>query len=193
MVNLVGSVPTAAAYDFKELRVLMVDDNPHMLKLLGTMLKGLGVTRVLSHEDARIALKPEVLEGIDIIICDWLLEPMSSMEFVRQVRARKPDQICFVPIIQMSGFTQRSDVELSRDAGITEFLSLPVSPKLLYERIVHVIERPRPFVDGADYFGPERRRRTEEHYIGGDKRLVAPNTVELSGEDGPMPDLAETG
>ncbi len=193
MNNLVGSVPGAAAYDFKELRILLVDDNPHMLRLLVTMLKGLGVTRILSHKDAEFALKPGVLDGVDIIICDWLLESMSSMEYVRRVRARKPDPICFVPIIQMSGFTQRSDVELSRDAGITEFLSLPVSPKLLYERIVHVIERPRPFIDGADYFGPERRRRTEERYIGGDKRLVAPNTVELSGEDGPMPDLAETG
>lgn len=193
MINLAGSAPAVAAYDFKELRVLLVDDNPHMLRLLVTMLKGLGVTRIHSHKDAEVALKPDALDGIDIIICDWLLEAMSSMVFVSKVRARRPDPICFVPIIQLSGFTQRSDVELSRDAGITEFLGLPVSPKLLYERLVHAIERPRPFIDSPDYFGPDRRRRTEENHIGEERRLVLPNTIELSGEEGPQPDLAEAG
>ena len=192
MVNLVRSMPTAAAYDFRNLRILVVDDNPHMLRLLSSMLKGLGVTRIQSHKDAEVALKPGVLDEADIIICDWLLEPMSSRGFVRKVRARQPDPICFVPIIQLSGFTQRSDVERSRDAGITEFLSLPVSPKLLYERIVYTIERPRPFIDSPDYFGPDRRRRTEENYVGKDKRLVAPNVVDLSSEEGPMPNLAAT-
>lgn len=193
MSNLIGSAPAAAAYDFKELRILLVDDNPHMLRLLVTMLRGLGVTRIQSQGDAKIALKPDVLDSTDIVICDWLLEPTSSMVFVRKVRARQPDPICFVPIIQLSGFTQRSDVELSRDAGITEFLSLPISPKLLYERIVYAIEQPRPFIDNTDYFGPDRRRRTEEHYVGENKRLVVPNVVELSGEEGPLPKLAEAG
>lgn len=181
-----------AAYDLKELRFLLVDDNPHMLRLLVKMLRGLGITHIEKHEDANIALKPEILAGVDIIICDWLLESLSSMDFVRQVRACKPDQICFVPIIQMSGFTQRTDVELSRDAGITEFLTLPVSPKLLYERIVYAIEHPRSFIDSSDYFGPERRRRSDGNYIGENRRLLVPNTVELSGEEGPMPDLANT-
>lgn len=192
MINLVGSMSTAAAYDFKELRILLVDDNPHMMNLLVLMLKGLGVTRIENHRDAEVALKPEVLDETDIVICDWLLESGTSMEFVRKVRARRPDPICFVPIIQLSGFTQRSDVELSRDAGITEFLGLPVSPKLLYERIVYAIERPRPFIDSSDYYGPDRRRQTAEHYAGDDKRLVAPDLVELSGEKGPIPDLANT-
>ncbi len=192
MNKLVGSAPVVAAYDFRELRVLLVDDNPHMLQLLVTMLRGLGATRIQSNNDAGLALNPDVLDGADIIICDWLLEPMPSMEFVRKIRARKPDPICFVPIIQMSGFTQRSDIELSRDAGVTEFLGLPISPKLLYERIVHTIERPRPFIDASEYFGPDRRRRTEEKHFGEERRLVLPNVVELTGEEGPMPNLAET-
>jgi len=181
-----------AAYDLKELRFLLVDDNPHMLRLLVTMLRGLGIAHIQSHDDAEVALKPEIIAGVDIIVCDWLLEPLSSMEFVRQIRARNPDQICFVPVIQMSGFTQRADVELSRDAGITEFLGLPASPKLLYERIVHTIDHPRPFIDSSDYFGPDRRRRSDGNYIGENRRLLVPNTVELSGDEGLASDLANT-
>ncbi|MHA1537688.1 MAG: response regulator [Alphaproteobacteria bacterium] len=185
-------MPTQAAYDFKELRVLLLDDNPHMLRLLVTMLRGLGVTRIDSHQDPETAIEPAYLDNADIIISDWLLQTTSSMEFARRVRARQPDPICFVPIIQLSGFTQRADVELSRDAGITEFLSLPVSPKLLYERIVHAIEKPRPFIDSPNYFGPDRRRRSDEQYVGENRRLLVPNVVDLTGEEGPMPKLENT-
>lgn len=115
------------------------------------------------------------------------------MKYVRQIRALKPDQICFVPIIQLSGFAQHSHVEQARDAGITEFLRLPVSPKLLYERIVYSIEHPRPFIDSPDYFGPDRRRRTEQNYPGDERRLHVPEIVEMSGEEMTDPKLVDAG
>ena len=187
------STPSATAYDLADLQFLVVDDNPNMLRLLETMLRGLGISRIDCQGNAKKALKPGILDGVDIIICDWLLEPITCMEYVRRVRARNPERICFVPIIQLSGFTQQSHVEQSRDAGITEFLSLPVSPKLLYERIVYAIEQPRSFIDSSDYFGPDRRRRADENYAGEERRLHIPDAVEMTGEEGPRPKLEFAG
>jgi hypothetical protein len=37
-------------------------------------------------------------------------------------------------------------------------------------RLVHVIERPRPFVRSANYVGPDRRRHDSETYNGPERR-----------------------
>lgn len=193
MMAITDFTVPGAAYDLGKLWFLVVDENPHMLRLLESMLRGLGVTRISAMRDAEAALVPENIGGVDIVLSDWMLAPISSEEFVRRIRARKPDQISFVPIIQMSGSTRISDVERLRDAGVTEFIGLPVSPKLLYERIVYAIEHPRPFIDAPGYFGPDRRRKTRKTYSGKDRRLNLPDPVDLSGGKTLTHDLAKAG
>jgi len=58
----------------------------------------------------------------------------------------------------------------ARDAGVHEFLAKPLSAKGLYSRIRSIIERPRPFVRAGQYFGPDRRRRDNPSYMGGERR-----------------------
>ena len=43
------------------------------------------------------------------------------------------------------------------EAGCDEFVVKPVKPGDLYERIVAVMENPKPFVRGEGYVGPDRR------------------------------------
>lgn len=193
MMSIADFTVPGTAYDLGKLRFLVVDENPHMLRLLESMLRGLGVSRIMAMRDAEAALDPANIDGVDIVLSDWMLAPISSEEFVRRIRARKPDQISFVPIIQMSGSTRISDVERLRDAGVTEFIGLPVSPKLLYERIVHTIEHPRPFIDAPDYFGPDRRRKTKGTYSGKNRRLNQPAPVDLTGGKTLTQDLAKAG
>jgi len=59
----------------------------------------------------------------------------------------------------ITGHGERQYVERARDAGVTEFLIKPVTPRGLFLRIQEVIERPRPFVKSPAFIGPDRRRR----------------------------------
>ena len=77
----------------------------------------------------------------------------------------------------LTGYTDRLRVFHARDAGVTEFMAKPISPKSLYARISAVIDRPRPFVRAEDYFGPDRRRRVIE-FQGADRRSNEPKIVE---------------
>ena len=61
-------------------------------------------------------------------------------------------------------------VVTARDAGITEFLTKPISAKALYERILNVVANPRPFIKTKTYFGPDRRRNVNLNYIGPERR-----------------------
>jgi DNA-binding response OmpR family regulator len=72
-----------------------------------------------------------------------------------------------VPIIMITGHTERYRVEAARDAGVTEFLAKPVTAHNLFARITEILERPRAFVRCDRYFGPDRRRHHEiENYTG---------------------------
>jgi DNA-binding response OmpR family regulator len=83
----------------------------------------------------------------------------------------------------LTGHGEPERVIEARDAGVSEFLVKPFTTKSLYQRIVHLIERPRQFVRSGEYFGPDRRRRVED-FAGEDRRQVDPDLVML-GDDGP--------
>jgi two-component system, chemotaxis family, chemotaxis protein CheY len=76
----------------------------------------------------------------------------------------------FVPIIMLTGHTERTRVTRARDAGITEFLAKPISAKGLYQRVFSIVAHPRPFIKTATYFGPDRRRNTSSSYSGPERR-----------------------
>ena len=66
----------------------------------------------------------------------------------------------------VTGHTERARVEAARDAGVTEFLAKPITTQNLLTRLIEVVERPRPFIRCAGYFGPDRRRHKAEDYAG---------------------------
>jgi DNA-binding response OmpR family regulator len=61
-------------------------------------------------------------------------------------------------------------VVAARDAGVTEFLTKPISAKALYQRILNVVANPRPFIKTKTYFGPDRRRNVNASYAGPERR-----------------------
>jgi DNA-binding response OmpR family regulator len=86
-----------------------------------------------------------------------------------------------VPIIVISGYTERERVLAARAAGANEVMTKPITAKALYSRLVEVIEHPRPFVRAPDYFGPDRRRAQDSNYDGPERRVAAPGTGMIKG------------
>ena len=70
----------------------------------------------------------------------------------------------------LTGHSERARVMAARDAGVTEFLTKPISAKGLYQRIVNVVFNPRPFIRTETYFGPDRRRNVNPNYNGPERR-----------------------
>lgn len=157
-------------YNLSSVKILVIDDNQHMLRLARTMLHAFGVINIQEAEDGINGLEALTKYRPDIVLVDWVMESMDGIEFTRQVRQSDNDEINHVPIIMMTGHTQKIRVEEARDAGITEFLAKPISAHALYQRITAIIERPREFVMAEDFSGPDRRRRHEGEFDGPDRR-----------------------
>lgn len=157
-------------YDLSVLTVLFVDDSPYMRRLIHDLLVVMGVGNVVTATDGESALALYKEHVPDILITDASMQPMDGFEFAQRIRTDKTNPNPYVPIIMLSGHVEMANVEKARDNGVTEYLAKPVSAASLQQRLISVIERPRQFVKVGDYFGPDRRRHTDDMFAGENRR-----------------------
>jgi CheY-like chemotaxis protein len=163
-----------SGYRFDKLKILVVDDNVHMRKLIVTILQAFGTTQLYEADGGEHAWSILCRQNPDVVLLDWVMEGMSGIELTRKIRTSPQAPNPFVPVIMLTGHTQTTRVREARDAGINEFIAKPVSVKTLMSRLTAVIESPRPYVRTKAYFGPCRRRRNAPEYDGPERRADRP-------------------
>ena len=141
------------AYQFHNISVLIVEDNLPMMELTRSLLEAFGIKRVDCAADGEEGFRKFCLTNHDIVIADWMMKPMDGISLTRRIRndPKSPNQ--FVPVILVTGFSEKRRVIQARDSGVTEFLVKPFNARDLYRRIAQIIERPRQFVRSEDFFG----------------------------------------
>ena len=151
---------------FENLKVLLVEDNTQMRILMRDLLAGIGFKQVLDapNGEAAIALLRE--RKCNLILSDMAMQPMDGLEFTRRIRNGETGADPHVPIIMVTGHTERHRVEMARDAGVTEILAKPITIQNLHARLAEIVERPRAYIRTENYFGPDRRRRIVGTYAG---------------------------
>lgn len=137
-----------------EIKIVIVDDEPYMRKVVRTMLMGIGVREVHEAADG-----PEGLELIrtvapDVVIVDWQMPGLDGGSFVRIVRSPETFPYPNVPIIMLTGHSERSRVIEAIKIGVNEFLLKPVSSKALRDRLIAVLANPRRTAQTDNYYGP---------------------------------------
>ena len=158
------------AYQFERAKVLVVDDNVHMRKLVSTILQAFGVNQIFEDESGERAWTSLRENNPDIAVVDWMMEGMSGLELTQKIRSDPNSPNPFMPIIMLSGHTSLDHVRQARDGGVNEFIAKPVSVKTMMQRLQSVIEQPRPYVRTKVYFGPCRRRRGATEHQGPERR-----------------------
>jgi CheY-like chemotaxis protein len=158
------------AYQFERLKVLVVDDNAHMRKLVITILQAFGINQIFEAENGERGWLSLRENNPDVCVLDWVMEGMSGLDLTQKIRFDPLSPNPFVPVIMLTGHTALEQVRQARDAGVNEFIAKPVSVKTMMQRLQSIIEHPRPYVRTKVYFGPCRRRRGAEEYRGPERR-----------------------
>jgi two-component system, chemotaxis family, chemotaxis protein CheY len=156
--------------DFNRLRFLVIDDNAHMRRILRTLLHGFGARDVYEAEDGATGLEAFTHFVPDIVLTDWVMPIFDGLELTQMIRQQGANANPYVPIIMLTGHSEKRRIITARDAGVTEFLAKPISAKALYERVFNIVANPRPFVKTGSYFGPDRRRCVNPNYVGPERR-----------------------
>ncbi len=159
----------AAMSELARLSLLIVDDNPQMRTILGSVLLAIGVRDIAYAPNGRAGLDMVQTASFDIIFADYEMPVMNGLDFIRGVRA-EPGERRFTPVIMLTGHSDLRHILAARDAGMTEFLGKPVTARDILDKLKAVIQRPRPFIEATSYFGPDRRRRHDAAYVGPKRR-----------------------
>lgn len=157
---------------FARVMVLVVDDNHYMRVIVSTMLRAMGITLIREASDGAEALEIVRDWRPDVIVLDLVMETIDGIEFTKLVRRGVDSPNPYVPIIMMTGHTDRRRVLEARDAGVNEFVAKPLTARALIDRLKSVINNERGWVKSATYVGPDRRRRTLPDYKGPFRRVA---------------------
>lgn len=152
--------------DFSKISLLVVEDSLPMNKLLCSILERFDVKSVYSCVDGEEAYNAFCKKRPDIVIIDWMMEPIDGIEFTKRIRRddSSPNKLC--PIIMLTGYNSAKRVMIARDAGVTEYLVKPFTAQDIANRLAYVINMPRDFIECKTFFGPDRRRRVDFKYSG---------------------------
>lgn len=158
------------SYQFEQISVLVVEDVLPMALMMRSVLETFGVRKIYLARNGEEGFDLYCRHNPDIVLADWMMKPVDGITLTRMIREHRQSPNPYVPIILMTGFSEKKRVMQARDAGVTEFLVKPFVARDLYKRIVQVTERPRQFVRSYDYFGPDRRRKDVGEYTGVKRR-----------------------
>jgi two-component system chemotaxis response regulator CheY len=148
-------------YDLTELSFLIVEKHLPMSSMLRSILRELGVTDVHAASSPDAGFEDFNYHVPDVVLVDWLpgFDGIGLLKIIRSDAASKSP---FVPIIMVTAHGKAENVFEARDAGMTEYLTKPISGTRLYQRISLIVKSNRDFVRASKFFGPGRRRRTKE-------------------------------
>jgi two-component system, chemotaxis family, chemotaxis protein CheY len=157
---------------FAAAKVVVVDDEHYMRKVVRTMLMSIGVRQVHEAPDGPAGL--DVIRAVapDVVILDWQMPGLDGPAFVRIVRSPETFPYPDVPIIMLTGHGERSRVVEAVKIGVNEFLLKPVSVKALQDRMVSVLTRPREVVRSGDYYGPLPRKMAAAIHADNDQAIA---------------------
>ncbi|WP_342349502.1 response regulator [uncultured Nitrospira sp.] len=111
--------------------VLLIDDSPDNLMILGDILERIGY-QVVCAEDGESGLERAKCVQPDLIFMDVKMPGLDGFQVCERLRAQKNFQ--HTPIILMSAQSDSTNLELALGAGASEFWPKPISPgKILNE------------------------------------------------------------
>ncbi|RME38670.1 MAG: response regulator [Thermoflexia bacterium] len=119
-------------------KILVVEDDPESLKLIGLMLHTRGY-QVLPARNGPQALQKAVTEAPDLVLMDVMMPGMDGYEVARRLRA--DPRTAHLPIIMLTARGQVTDKVAGFEAGADEYLVKPVHPAELFTRIEALLAR----------------------------------------------------
>lgn len=118
-------------------RILVVDDEPHIRRILATVLEreGFEIVEAIDGEKGLAAVREG---GFDFVILDFMMPGANGLEVLAKIRT-DPQQ-SDTPVIILTAKGQDTDREAALAGGADDFLTKPFSPMKLLARINEILD-----------------------------------------------------
>jgi two-component system alkaline phosphatase synthesis response regulator PhoP len=116
-------------------RVLVVDDDPGIVKLVRAYLEQAGFEVAVAY-DGKKAMQIARHDRPDLVILDLMLPEMDGWDVCRALRKESD-----VPIIMLTARVEESDKLIGLELGADDYVTKPFSPRELVARVRSVLRR----------------------------------------------------
>jgi two-component system alkaline phosphatase synthesis response regulator PhoP len=116
-------------------KVLVVDDDPGIVKLVRTYLEQVGFEVAVAY-DGKKAMQIARNDRPDLVILDLMLPEMDGWDVCRALRKESD-----VPIIMLTARVEESDKLIGLELGADDYVTKPFSPRELVARVRSVLRR----------------------------------------------------
>ena len=123
----------------KSAPILVVDDYPTMVRIVRNLLQQLGFQHVEDASDGTSALVKLRQKPFALVISDWMMEPMSGLELLREVRA--DPGLKTLPFIMVTAENRKDRIAKAKQAGADGYIVKPFNAEALSEKIAAVMGR----------------------------------------------------
>ena len=123
--------------DEKALKVLVVDDEIHIVQVVAIKLRNNGFD-VITCENGAQALKIASNEKPDVIVTDFQMPVMTGLELVENLR-NQPDT-AEIPVIMLTARGFAIEDRQKEELNISACLSKPFSPRELLQSVEEVLK-----------------------------------------------------
>ena len=168
----VGTRTSAYRDDAERPRILAVDDDPEMLRLIRDALADAGYAPLGTGDPGELA-HLLATERPALVLLDMMLPGTDGIELMRQVPG-----LTEVPVLFISGYGRDETVARALDAGAEDYIVKPFSATELVARVRAALRRraaPESFMLGELAIDYDRRRVT----LGGDAVELTATEFEL--------------
>ncbi|HEY3827454.1 MAG TPA: response regulator, partial [Bryobacteraceae bacterium] len=116
-------------------RVLLVDDDVQLCRLLAERLATEGYTMETVHDGSR-GLERALSMEYSLVVLDLMLPGMGGLDVLRRLRKTSP-----VPVLILTARGEDSDRILGLEMGADDYLPKPFNPRELIARIRAILRR----------------------------------------------------
>lgn len=113
--------------------VLILDKDVGSLKLIQIYVENLGARHVLKVQEPEDAWRYLNSQHIDLVVTDWKMKAPGGTEFYERIRSNP--KMLETPIILVSGFVTKNDIEITKKDSKTRFLVKPFPEDLFLESV----------------------------------------------------------
>lgn len=121
-----------------EITVLVVEDDPVILRLLEVNFELEGFDVLLAH-DGEEGLEVARDQRPDVIVSDIMMPKLSGIELVEALKA--DEKTAGIPIILLSAKAQTGDLKSGLDSGADDYVTKPFEPLELVDRVHALLSR----------------------------------------------------
>jgi DNA-binding response OmpR family regulator len=147
----------ASDYNFDEVETVLFAPAPATRRTVREALNSVGFRAIKDYLDIEQAREAIVTYNPDLLICDLDQSQNAVCSVIGDIRHGKIGSNPFMIIMLLTWDPQVNAVNFAMQTGVDDIIMMPISVRLLQQRVDKMIRSRKRFVATEDYVGPERR------------------------------------